>query len=101
MSGLDRFLRSRILLRAGPALQRLDGRGLGYTTNGHAVATDVGAEFAGVWAEDMASGFSVWAGPQLRLWASKDTFAVGNVGSVLTAPRVWAGATLGLAYRFF
>jgi hypothetical protein len=92
---------SRILLRAGPALQRLDGQGQGYTTNRQAAATDLGAELGGVWAQDLAEGFSLWAGPQVRLWARKDTFAVGNVGTVLTAPRVWLGATLGLAYRFF
>jgi hypothetical protein len=40
-------------------------------------------------------------GPFARLWLNQHAFTVGNVGMILTYPRLWVGAGLGVSWRFF
>jgi hypothetical protein len=92
---------SRILLLAGPALQRLDGRGSGYTTTDEKTDVVPGWELTAFWAQSPTNGLSVWAGPSARGWAWKDSFDVDHVGTVVTSPQFWLGAVVGLGYQPF
>ena len=99
---------SRVMLLAGPALERLDGSATGFSSHRSEIGLGEGIEVGAFWAQTLAGGLSLWAGPTGRWWFSQDSFRVANLGAPngaptlsTTPPRFWVGASLGVAYRWF